>query len=427
MSLIQDKIRFAGDVRINEVTIINSRGFAQTITPQVAGIEIFEDIFSPIITGTVIVRESHDLIGLFPLVGDEFIKLQVATPSLPVEDTYTNEFFIYKVSDRFKTAEREVAYIIHFMSKEGLVDANKKISRTYSGKISDIAKKIIADQDALETIKPANVEPTANSTKYTSNFWSPIQNLLYLTGTAVNDNKSPSYVFFETKYGLNFVSLDSLYQLPIKQEFIWDQYSQDISPLGGSTRNIDEDYKRILQISTPEVVDYIDRATSGMYASRVVHYDLTTKLYTSKNFIAKDQFSKTNHLNPYSVISNEFIGRPNAVIINEHKYYGNYTGYGDVTNAKVVQHRTSLLKQAEAFKVEITVPGRTDYTAGQKINLKLYKMAQLQEDTTPEDFLDKIYSGNYLIGAINHSITKESHECRMQLIKDSFMLDLDKR
>lgn len=427
MSLIQDTVRFAGDVRINEVTIINTRGFAQTITPQVAGIDIYEDLFSPIITGTIVVRESHDLIGLFPLVGDEFVKIQVATPSLPIEDTYAAEFFIYKISDRFKTAEREVAYIIHFMSKEGLVDANKKISKTYSGKISDIASKVIKDADAMETPKKSNIEPTANSTKYTSNFWSPIENLMYLTGTAVNQNKSPSYVFFETKYGLNFVSLDSLYSLPIKQEFVWDQYSQDISSLGGSTRNITEDYKRILQISTPDVVDYLDRATNGMYASRVVHYDLTTKIYTSKNYIAKEQFSKGNHLNPYSVISNDFVGRPNSLIINEHKYYASYTGTGDVTNAKVVQHRTSLLKQAEAFKLEITVPGRTDYSAGQKVNLKLYKMAQLQEDTTPEDFIDKMYSGNYLIGAINHHITKETHECRMQLIKDSFMLNLDKQ
>jgi len=426
MSSPADTISFAGDVRIEEITIINSRGFHQTITTQVAGIELYEDLFSPFITGNIVVVDSVDLIGLFPLVGDEFIKLKFATPSLPTEDTYAGEYYIYKVSDRFKIAERQVAYTLHFISKEGLVDLNKKISKTYSGKISDIVQNIISSQDALETTKPINIEPTANNTKYVSNFWTPVQNIMYLANTAVNTNNSPSYVFFETKYGLNFVTLDSLYQLPVKAEFIWDNYSQDSATMGSSYMNIDEDYKRILEISTPQVFNYIDRVESGMYGSRMYHYDLTSKKYTTVNYNAKDKFSSGNHLNDYSIISNAYIGKPNALTIREHKYYGNFNGYGDVSNTKVVQHRVSLLKQAEAFKLEIVVPGRTDYTAGQKVNVKMFKMLNINESDDPEDVLDKMYSGNYLIGAINHYITREKHECKMELIKDSFMIDLDK-
>jgi len=428
MSLPTDVISFAGDVTINEVTIINTRGFAQTITAQVAGIEIYEDLFSPFITGNIIVRDGVDFTNLFPMVGDEFVKLRVSTPTLPDEDTYQGEFYIYRVSDRFKTAEREVAYILHFMSKEGLIDLNKKVSRTYSGKVSDIVERIITSNDGLETIKPFNVEPTINATKYTSNFWTPVQNIVYLTNTAVNQNKSASYVFFETKNGLNFVTLDALYQLPIKQSFVWDNYSSDKMPMGGTQRNIEKDYQRIVEISTPEVFNYIDRIESGMYASRMVNYDLTTKIYSSINYIAKDKFASSKHVNEYSLISKAHVGRPNALIVREHKYYGNFSGYGDVTNAKIVQQRLSLLKQAEAFKLEITVPGRTDYTAGQKINLRMFKPNHIvSEGANIEDEVDQMYSGNYLIGAINHYITKEKHECRMQLIKDSFIVDLDKQ
>lgn len=427
MSSLNNTISFAGEVIIDEVTIVNTKGFAQTITAQVAGIEIYEDIFSPFITGNLIIRDGVDLNNLFPLIGDEFVKIRVSTPSLPIEDTYIGEYYIYKVSDRFRTAEREVAYIIHFISKEGLVDLNKKISKTYSGKVSDIVQQIISSAEGLETTKTFNIEPTINNTKYTSNFWTPVQNIMYLTNTAVNDNKSPSYVFFETKNGINFVSLDALYTLPVKQSFVWDNYSSDRMPMGGTQRNVEKDYQRIVEISTPDVFNYIDRIESGMYASRMVNYDLTTKIYSSINHIAKDKFAKTNHVNEYSVISNTHVARPNALIINEHKYYGNFNGYGDVSNTRVVQQRISLMKQAEAFKLEITVPGRTDYTAGQKVNLRLFKPNQISgEVTNIEDEVDKMYSGNYLIGAINHYITKEKHECRMELIKDSFIIDVDK-
>jgi hypothetical protein len=35
-------------------------------------------------------------------------------------------------------------------------------------------------------------------------------------------------------------------------------------------------------------------------------------------------------------------------------------------------------------------------------------------------------SGNYLIAAINHFIDREKHQCHIELIKDSFIVDLDK-
>jgi hypothetical protein len=40
---------------------------------------------------------------------------------------------------------------------------------------------------------------------------------------------------------------------------------------------------------------------------------------------------------------------------------------------------------------------------------------------------DKIFSGTYLIAAINHYIDKEKHECHMELIKDSFIINLNNR
>ena len=85
----------------------------------------------------------------------------------------------------------------------------------------------------------------------------------------------------------------------------------------------------------------------------------------------------------------------------------------------------SLLSQADANKVEIVVPGRTDYTVGQKVNLKLNKFNPIQTSDPSSDVLDKMFSGNYLIATITHAIDREKHECHMQLIKDSYLMDLD--
>lgn len=422
----EESISFAGDVQVDNVTIISSNGSVLTVLGQVIGIEIFEDVFSPFITGRLMLKDAQELTNYFPLVGEEIVQIAFKTPAFDYKYAYAGEFYIYKYDSRVRISEREVAYVLHFISKEAVVDLNKKISKTFSGKLSDIARKLITEEDGLDTPKPVNIEDTSNSTKYISNFWSPIRNLNYITESSTNANGSPSYVFFENKYGFNFVSLESLYaENPVYQTFQWDNYNVDINPTGGSKRDIGKDYARITEIRAQDVYNYIDRISSGLYGSQMTYYDLTTKKYAHIPYEPKFQDDK--HLNNYPLSSDKLVSRTQAVMIHEHKYLNNFQGYGDVTNTKFVQRRLALLAATNAFKVEITVPGRTDYSAGQKMFLSIPMHAQLKESTTNEDFIDKVYTGTYLVTAICHRIMRDKHECVMELIKDSHIIDLNSK
>ena len=414
----KDTVKIAGDVRIEEVTLISARGVAQNVLPQVAAIEIYEDIFASFVSGKIFFRDSQDLTNLLPLMGEERVRLRVATPSLPDGEIYSGEFFIYKMDDRAKVAEREVMFVLHFISKEAVVDLNKQLSKAYEGKVSDIAKKLITDVHGLESTKKAIIEDSRNTTKFVANWWSPLQCLQYAADTAVNTNGSPSYLFFETKYGLNFVSLDSLYSSgPIKQRFVWDQYSREVSSASGAAfKDIAKDYQRVLELETPSSFNYLERLKSGMYGSEMITYDILTRQYVHIGYTPK--FEKTKHLNQYPLWSDNAPARMKSVVMYGSKYYNNFDNYGDVTNTDTTQMRKSLLAQAEGFKVNITVFGRTDYSAGQKVYLSVPKATQIKKEDDPED---KILSGTYLIGAICHLITRESHQCVMELIKDSHL------
>ena len=172
-----EKLSFAGEVSIDEVTIITAKGLYQTVTNQVIGVEIYEDMFGGFITGQVLFKESQDLLNLFPFIGQEFVKIELSTPTLPDEDKFKGEFFIYKMSQRFKIAGREMGYSLSFMSKEALVDMNKRISKTYKGKISETVQQLLTSEEGLESTKPTNIEETTNATKHISNFWSPLKNI----------------------------------------------------------------------------------------------------------------------------------------------------------------------------------------------------------------------------------------------------------
>jgi hypothetical protein len=103
--------------------------------------------------------------------------------------------------------------------------------------------------------------------------------------------------------------------------------------------------------------------------------------------------------------------------------FGNFNGFGDVTNFKIIQERTSLIKLAESNKIQITIPGRCDYTVGQKVSIALNKIEPISKQD--DDVTDKMFSGNYLISAINHYIDRNKHECHVELIKDSLLINLN--
>lgn len=421
-------IRFAGDVSIDNVEVISNNGFGANIANQVVALEIYEDLFSPFISGVLAVKESLDLINLFPFVGEEYLNLRIHTPSMIGKDkTIDDQFYIYKLNNRTKISDRNVVYEIHFISREAMVDVNKSISRAYEGKISDIAKKIITDTtNGLESKKPTVIEETPNGVKFISNFWSPVKSLNYISQTAVNPNNSAGYLFFENRNGFNFVSLEKIYNSQPVQNFIYDGFTRDFKPDGTSVRSVEKEYQRINEVNIPQVFDYLDRSKMGMFASKQIAHDITTKKYMAKNFDMLTEFPNQKHLNTYPLVSAKNIRRSGALVINYTKYYNNFNNYADVTNSRTIQKRLSLLEQAQGSKIQIVVPGRTDYTVGSKVNVKLNKFIPIKSQDTDDDILDKMFSGNYIISSINHAIDRDMHMCYMELIKDTFIIDLDK-
>lgn len=416
-------LKFAGEVSIDKVTIITSKGVFQDISAQVINIQYYEDLFSPFITGSLIIKDMLDLVNLFPFAGEEFVELEISTPTLD-KSKIKGRYYIYKMTNRELIGDSSVVYQLHFISVEAIIDLNKKISKVYTGSAAKLIKQLVEEQyNGLQSKKQVFAEETSRDIKFISNFWSPTKCISYITELAVNKNNIPSYVFFENRDGFYFMSLDSLYTANIYQEFKYDKYTRDNLPDGKSVRNVQEDYMRATSVSIPTAFDYMDRISKGAYASKALSWDITNKKYNVKNYNMFDNITKQNHLNEYALASKDAILRTNSTLVNYPRAVGTFSGFGDASNFKNFQQRTSLMKLAEASKIQMSVPGRTDYTVGQKVKVTLNRVEPVSDKDT--DMQDKMFSGHYLISAINHYITREGHECHMELIKDSLILNLD--
>lgn len=425
MELAPRQLRFAGDVSVDVVKIINPSGLFYDVTPQMMGIQIFEDLFAPFITGSLLIRDSVDLLNSFPFTGQEYLELKITTPQNK-EGHIEGKFYIYKMANREIVGDKVVVYELHFITQEAIADLNKTVSRAFDGKVSDLAKKIIEDKDVgLQITRKINIEETKNKIKYISNFWSPVRNLKYLCDHALNKNDNPNYVFFENRAGFNFVSLDSLYaNKDFVEHFVKDNFVR--TTIGDMDyRNNDQDYRRIRGLSVPVVYDYMNSLQTGMIGSKQYSFDIVSKNVDIKEFSMFSAFDEHNALNLNPLFSKKTIFRPNAFIINRQRHWDNFTDKGDSSNSKFLQKRISLLKAADASKIEIVVPGRTQYTVGQKVLVELYKTSTV-DDENKDDTLDTYLSGAYVIGAINHLIDRDKHECTMELFKDSLLIDLDR-
>lgn len=420
-----DTLRFAGDVNIERVQLKSVNGFFQDITNQVLAIQVFEDINNPFITGTLIIKDSLDFLNTFQLTGEEYLSIRISTPTLP-KGAIEGEFYVHKMANREIVGDRAVMYELHFITQEAVVDMNKRISRKFEGTPSEIAESILRNNDfGLQITTQINAEPAVNKISYVSNFWSPVRNLTYLCDHALNKNQSPSFMFFENRVGYNFVTLDALYaNTDYIEHFVYDNFTRDTTNSGVSVRNIAEEYRRISRIAVPTVFDYMERVEGGMMGSKQYSFDIISKNVGIKEFSMFEGWETKNHTNVYPLATNKSIFKYNSKIINRQRHWGNFTGAGDSTNSNFLQHRISLMKTIDAAKIEITVPGRTQYTVGQKVLIDIDKVQPITKEDT--DTLDAVLSGAYIIGAINHYIDRERHECVMELFKDSLIMNINK-
>ena len=80
----------AGDVDIQELTIISSKGTFLDVRDYLSELNLYEDIFSPSLYGNLLLSDSRNLIKELPIIGDEYLVVKFKTPTIeaPIEKTF---------------------------------------------------------------------------------------------------------------------------------------------------------------------------------------------------------------------------------------------------------------------------------------------------------------------------------------------------
>jgi hypothetical protein len=130
------ELRQAGDVNIGYVRITSmANNTFFNIKNQVITIQVYEDMFSPFMTGSLIIKDSLDLINALPFSGMEYLEMEIFTPTIDTElkdqGIIKGKFYIYKITEREYIADKQLVYQLHFIFLSRNCHCCLRFSRSY--------------------------------------------------------------------------------------------------------------------------------------------------------------------------------------------------------------------------------------------------------------------------------------------------------
>ena len=419
MSDTSDIISFVGEINTIKAEIISSTGVKIDISRLIGDLTMYEDIFSNTMSGYVLIQDSLDLIATLPMMGQELLNIEVKTPTLT--NSIKKVFYIYKLQHRVVDT-RTQTYMLNFCSQELIKSSNTKVSKAYSGKISDTVASIFTDSRYLDSSELLYIEPSKNSYTFIAPFWSPIETINWIAGKCLNDKGVADYLFYETNQSFEFVSTDLLMRQEPVREYIYAD--MDVNTILGINGMKEGKYSFVHKMENAITYDYLKNLSAGMYASKLYTYDLTTKNINKHTFDYIEDFGKSSHLETTPLKTDDLFRKKlsNLYFIYKNNYQnGSYKqqGYKDF-----FLQRNSLLEQLSAFKICITVDGRTDVKVGQVIIFTINEIRQILKDEILAEGNSGYFSGKYLITAIRHQMIGGRHTMHMEIIADSFVKSL---
>jgi len=446
----QDGITRAGDVRIEKLTLISSENKSIDLSEFLVELNIYEDIFSNYLRGNIVLTDSRNLIEKLNIHGEEVLIVKIKTPSLGEESVIKKTFRTFKISDRKIVRDNNTQnFIIHFVSAELYVDVLLPLFTPFEGDIETVVENLFTNYIATNTqfelsedgrevkVKP-DLSPliilngVSNKVKFVSPGWSPFKCINWLASKAIpTDGNAKNFLFFESSKAFYFGSIEFIFKNAIENNNIIGTYSVAASNLTGNDnkKNLSREYFLAKDVEMVSTVDQIQNFTNGFLANRLIYLDVHNKIYDLIDYDYVDEYKNQFHSSgkgedavpPFSTNSLRNFATNISFYPKNPKLFD---GFSDNINEKmdvIYGNRKSSLLDLSNLKMNITVPGRTDVEVGRLLYFLYPSLGGKAEsdNTSSELQQDKLYSGYYLITAINHRINRHEHSMTMEIVKDS--------
>lgn len=442
MSLGTTNVRYATEYQLDKIDLITnmSSGIVSMI-PFLIELNLFEDIYSPTITGQLVVSDALGIIGNFRLNGTEFIQISLRKyneDNNPIKRT----FRIFGISNRgVNTNNAYETYTINFCSEEYMFSEQYRISKGYTNTaISDIVTDIMLNYVKVGNNGTKNIyiQPTNGAYDFILPNKKIFATINWLTNYAQTEgNLGADLLFYESNKGYFFQSLQTLYQQKSYQTFYYN-------PKNISTE-VKDQVVNVIDFEVLNFFDTLDATNNGTFANKTITFDILTRTKRTDNmFDYNSYYGQSKHLNKYSMTNNYQNRRGDtmyqsmdgidlemgALRLSASNRFQKLNPYvigseggannvaNDIFTESYLKHRVAQLGLINYTRIKIIVPGDSGLTIGSTINFITYGVGELNDNNERKP--DPFYSGKYLVTAVRHKVEKGgTYITVLELSKDS--------
>jgi hypothetical protein len=412
------EIKKSTQFHINELVLVTKGGNID-ISSIYEEINIFDSILSPVMTGSILIKDANGLSSKLIFDGSESILINITKDKNSDIAAFKKSFRIYKQSDRINDGQTSETFVLNFVSDELMYSDQQKVNQSYDLTYTQIVERILLDYLKISKNNTGGVfDVSYGIRKLTIPNLRPLEALEWCAKRAVDINQSPNFIFYQNMLGYNFATLSNL----LTKKDILDIKFEAKNQLGGNP------ISEISSARSLEVVaqtDGMEKARSGVNAGKFVGFDPVTGTVTKKNISFGDVFSSMKHANENPTISavpnrdgkdstEMFDSKQTVSFFSAAKQFSAYIkekapttlSREDNTETYLLQ-RASILANLMSRRIKLTMPGNFSLTSGFNVNVIAPNFGKKEKGG---DNSDETLSGKYLIIATRHIIGYEKHE-----------------
>lgn len=416
---------------INELAIITKAGKLD-ISKLFQEINIFDSLLSPVMSGAVVIIDSIGLSSKLLFDGSEVLLVNIGKDTDSSSFRLKKAFRIYRQSNRATLQQNAETYTLEFVSDEFIFSEQQKINQSYKTTYSDVVNKILVNYLKVPEQKLRGVfQDTTGIRDLVIPNLKPLDALEWCAKRAIDQRRSPNYVFFENNLGFNFASLSYL----LSSDYLFK--------IKFPAKNLEET-KPNQDLLSPrhfEVVNQSDKIKTtreGVAAGTFIGFDPITRTIQNKRIGFEDHYNAMDHGNDTANFSqSKNRGGEKATQAFDSKKVVNIFGaniknseyikkYDPTSISKVETPEDYMFARKAIFanlmnkRIKLVMPGNFQLTSGFNLNVRVPDFSKKESGSENED---RSLSGKYLIIATRHIIKYDMHETVLELATTSNEID----
>jgi hypothetical protein len=407
----------------------------------VVSVNIYESIFDNTISATIDIEESSAYPELFPLVGQEFVRLVFSVDYLGEVREFGRTFRIRRLGDQSFPADAKRTYTLDLVTPEFFTSLSSRMMKKYSQTTcTEAVRDIMTNRLHIPAGRIKEIEETDLKISAVIPNYTPLQAINFFTALGLTKEKSESnFLFFETLDGFWFTSVASLIDPKVKSVAT---YEVNANKMTGQAKISEKDaYNSIIGLHQKQSFDVLVDITTGVLRSKMLHLDFFARTWKEDDSRYTDTFKKTTHLDEFPLYPDNFdqsVDRnvklfivPTNTSSAGSKYalsLGEQADENRLYQSVVLRNRQ--LRELRHLTTLLKVPGQPGVRAGSVIDLIYPTSRDLQGSSdkshasTPSG-KTPYYSGRHLVTSVRHVLTQSSpnameYTMHLEATRDSF-------